>query len=216
MKLKAIIFDFDGVIIESMDIKARAFAHLFKAWPEHVDKIVAFHLKHGGLSRFEKFEWIYNDLLHQSLSSSHKAELGKQFSEYVYQAVLECPFVDGAVEFLNKYYQSLSLFIVSGTPHGELLSIIEERGLKKYFVEIFGAPRKKDVLNRAILQKYKLSTKETIAIGDSIDDYEGAVKTEIAFIGRVNDDNPFKDLKVKVLIKNLFDLDKIINEKKYL
>ena len=40
LKTKAIIFDFDGVILESMDVKARAFAFLFREYPEYTEKIV--------------------------------------------------------------------------------------------------------------------------------------------------------------------------------
>ncbi len=58
-KTKAIIFDFDGVILESMDVKTKAFALLFKDYPEHLPAVLALHQTHGGMSRFEKFEIIY-------------------------------------------------------------------------------------------------------------------------------------------------------------
>ena len=212
-KIKTIIFDFDGIIVESMDIKARAFAFLFKDYPEHVDEIVKFHMLHGVMSRFEKFEWIYQNLLHKPLSESEMLELGKQFANFVYQEVVSCPFVKGALEFLNKYYKKISLFIVSGTPEEEIRSIIKERGLEKYFVEIFGTPEKKDILNSKILQKYKLNPEEIIAVGDSIDDWEGAEKAGIKFIGRITQHNPFAGLKVEAMIHDLFDLDKILSEK---
>lgn len=211
MIIKAIIFDFDGVIVESMDIKARAFAYLFKDYPEHVEKIVEWHMLHGGISRFEKFEHIYKNILHLPYSKELKNKLGKQFKDFVYQKVLKCPFVKGAQEFLNKYYQKFYFFIVSGTPEEEIISIIKERNLNKFFVEVLGAPHNKRFLCSRILNKFSLKPEEVLFIGDSIDDYEAAEKTDIRFIGRVSSENHFLRPKVEAVINNMFDLEKVIN-----
>ena len=57
MTIKAIIFDFDGVIVESMDIKTQAFAHLFRKCSEDIiKKVIQLHLDNGGMSRYEKFK----------------------------------------------------------------------------------------------------------------------------------------------------------------
>ena len=62
--VKAIIFDFDGVLVESVDIKTRAFARLFESEEnDAVKEIVNYHLGHAGVSRFEKFKYIYNNIL---------------------------------------------------------------------------------------------------------------------------------------------------------
>lgn len=208
--IKAIIFDFDGVIVESMDIKTRAFAFLFKDYPEHIDEIIKFHTVHGGLSRFVKFEWIYKNILQKRLSQKQKIELGKSFANYVYEEVVKCPFVNGALEFLNNYYQKIRLFIVSGTPQEEIRSIVKARNLERYFIEVFGTPKKKSALNSGILKSHRLNPEEIIVIGDSVDDYEGAREAGIRFVGRINNSASFKGLKVEALIKDLYDLGKVI------
>jgi len=61
-EIQAVFFDFDGVILESVDIKGWAFGKLFeKQHPEHVDEIVAFHHANNGMSRFEKFRNFYKN-----------------------------------------------------------------------------------------------------------------------------------------------------------
>ena len=56
--IHAIVFDFDGVLAESVDIKTRAFALLFRDEGEEVvRKVIDFHLKNGGVSRFEKIKF---------------------------------------------------------------------------------------------------------------------------------------------------------------
>ena len=66
--IKAIIFDFDGVIIESADIKTEAFRALFENYPEHVEAIAGFHIENGGMSRFDKFRHIYKNIINEELN----------------------------------------------------------------------------------------------------------------------------------------------------
>lgn len=209
---KAIIFDFDGVIVESMDIKTRAFTYLFRDFPEHLDEIIDLHLSHGGMLRFEKFKIIYREILHQPLSETRMKELGEQFSDYVYHEVLECPFVKGAYEFLDKYYQKIPFFIVSGTPHEEIKLIVKERGLSQYFKEVYGAPPGKGILISKILKDYNFNPLDVLFIGDSIDDYEGTKEVGVKFIGRVapGKKNIFAGFNVSTIVQDIFGLERII------
>lgn len=194
-EIKAVIFDFDGVILESVGVKTEAFRHMFEGYPEHLRAILALHKEHGGMSRFEKFERIYRDILNQPLSEEKKSELGKQFSSYVYQGVLTSPFVDGAKEFLAKYYQKLPLFIASGTPDGEIKSLVKEGGLEKYFRSVFGSPARKAEIIANILKEFNFQPQEVIFVGDAIEDYDGAKEAGVKFIWRTKENNPFQELE---------------------
>jgi beta-phosphoglucomutase-like phosphatase (HAD superfamily) len=59
MTVKAVLFDFDGVIVESVYVKTEAFRELFAGESEYLSEILAFHLANGGMSRYTKFEIIY-------------------------------------------------------------------------------------------------------------------------------------------------------------
>ncbi len=80
--LKIIFFDFDGVILESAEIKTTAFRRLFEEYGE-VEEIVDYHEKNAGVSRYDKFDYIYDKILKKELTSEKKDELGKRFSELV-------------------------------------------------------------------------------------------------------------------------------------
>lgn len=208
LRVKSIIFDFDGVIIESMGIKADAFVYIFREYPEIKDEILELHMSHGGMSRWEKIRIIYEEYLGRTLSNLKKQQLVEEFSHYVFERVIAAPYVKGALEYLEENYQKYLCFIVSGTPHEEINEIIRRRGLNRYFREILGSPDKKTELNQIVLKKYFLRPKEVISVGDALDDYEAAKEVGINFIGRILEGhNNFSNLPdVKYLINDLTEL----------
>jgi len=216
MTIKAIIFDFDGVITESMDIKTQAFTYLFKdCSKETVDKIVKLHLDNGGMSRFEKFKIIYNDYLQEILTKEEEKRLAQGFSSFCFEKMLECPYVKGVEDFLKNNYRKYNLFIASGTPHEEMNRIVDERNLRKYFQGVWGSPRGKSEIIKMILEKYNLKNNEVVFIGDAPTDYWGAQEADIGFIARIipGEYNPFQDgdFKIKHIIEDLTSLDKTLN-----
>jgi len=89
--IKVILLDFDGVIVESVDIKTAAFRELFQQHKNLVDKIVQYHLQNNAISRFIKFKHIYEDILGKKYNEKVEKELGKKFSKIVFQKVVKCP-----------------------------------------------------------------------------------------------------------------------------
>jgi phosphoglycolate phosphatase-like HAD superfamily hydrolase len=186
MTVKAILFDFDGVIAESVDVKTEAFRELFANEPEYLPAILSFHLANGGMSRFTKFEIIYRDFLHRPLSAQRSEELGNRFSELVKEKVVISPYVPGALEFIEKYALSMPLFIASGTPQNELIEIISRRGLSGFFCEAHGTPRTKTEIIQDILERHDMTPIEMSFIGDAMNDYKAAVQVGLPFYGRVS------------------------------
>ncbi|MFQ5633758.1 MAG: HAD family hydrolase [Gammaproteobacteria bacterium] len=193
--LEAIIFDFDGVLVESVDVKTRAFAALYADYGEEVvAKVTEYHLRHGGISRFEKFRYFQTDILHgPALDDRAVADLATSFSSLVVDRVVAAPMVEGAREFLDNCRDRLPLFIVSGTPTEELDEILRRRKLREFFAAIRGSPGSKSRQISELLNEHRLAAARSIMIGDAIADYEGAVSNSVAFIGRVAGDtvNPF-------------------------
>ena len=212
MTFKAITFDFDGVILESVAIKTEAMAALFEDHKDHLDEIVAIHEIHAGISRFIKFDMIYRDVLKMPLAPETRAELGRKFSELVLEKVLACPFVPGAREFLEAHHESTPLFVVSGTPDEELQEIVSKRGLAPYFRGIYGSNRSKEEILRGLLADRESLAEDLVFIGDGRTDYEAAAAASIAFIGRVPEyqDSPFP--KSTAIIQDLGGLDRALED----
>ena len=185
MSVQAIVFDFDGTIVESVDTKTYAFRTLFGGYPQYLDRIVALHLEHGGRSRYEKFAMIYRDVLKQDPLPGEFDELGRRFEALVCDAVVACPFVVGAPAFLEEYSARLPIVVVSGTPHGELTGIIERRGLTSHFVEAHGSPPEKDQILRELLERRGWPPRDVLFVGDARSDWLAARAVGVRFVGRL-------------------------------
>jgi len=214
-RVKSIIFDFDGVIAQSVDIKTRAFAYLFRQYSEEaVKSIVKYHVENGGRSRFLKFKYIHENIIHKPYDETIEKRLSEEFSKFVFEEVVKCPYVPGAAEFIEKHSGSYIFFIVSGTPDGEMKQIAEARRIAAHFRGIYGSPVKKGQWVKSILEKNDFKNSEAIFIGDSLDDYKGAAENGCHFIGVVADGafNAFKDTGCKYFVKDLTELENVIKK----
>jgi len=189
---QAIIFDFDGVVVESGKIKTQAFADLYRPYGEDiVAKVVQFHNRNGGMSRYRKFRHFQQHYLHRPpLTEAEEKQLDVRFSELVVEAVIAADPVPGALELIRQQAEKIPLFVASGTPDSELKVIVERRGLGPYFKAVYGAPALKKTIIAEILSAYALKPESVLMIGDAIADLEGAQANNIAFLGRVHPGNP--------------------------
>lgn len=192
--IKCLIFDFDGVVLESVEVKTEAYRKMYLPFGQAVaDKVVAHHLANGGISRFEKFKIYHREFLNKDLSESEVQQLATQFSNLVERLVLESPFVPGAEEFFFKTKPQLPMFVASGTPEDELIRVVNHRHLAPFFKGVFGSPKSKSTIIQNILKMYGFDPREVLMVGDSINDYQPAQSNSIQFVGRVGPgvSNPF-------------------------
>jgi beta-phosphoglucomutase-like phosphatase (HAD superfamily) len=188
MKWQAVFFDFDGVILDSVNVKTEAFAKMYESYGKKIEEaVVAYHCANAGVSRYKKFSYFEEKLLgHPPLTETQMEKLSQQFSDLVLTGVLQSPFIEGAMsslEYLKK--NSIPAFVASGTPDEEMKFIVKERKLSNYFAEVHGSPRLKDEIVTDILARFTLQAKECLFIGDAMSDYEAAQKTQLQFLGIV-------------------------------
>jgi len=213
--LKGIIFDFDGVILESVDIKTRAFKEVFKEYTEQLHRIVHHHLEHAGISRIEKFKTIYQDFFGKPIDQSEINRLNQDFADFVYREILDCPFVPGALQFLQTHHEHYKLFVASGTREEEVRDIVNRRGLGKFFQGVYGGPKTKAEIGKYILEKWSFLSSDLVFVGDAFADYAGAREVGMPFIGRVplGKVNPFPEEGVLEIMGDLFELEGILVSK---
>ncbi len=179
-----IILDFDGVLVESVGIKDRAFKEIFSDYPEHVEEIMQYHLSHNAVIRFEKFKYIFENILGIDYTEEIEQDLSERYSQLVVDDIINCPSVAGSVEFLDYFYKRVPIYVVSVNPKDELDKIIKERGLSGYFKDVYPVPWKKPDAIRDILKREGIGSDQAVFIGDSPEDYKSAMQTGVHFMGR--------------------------------
>ncbi len=208
--IKAIIFDYDGVIAESVNVKTEAFAELYKPYGEEVvKKVVAHHEANGGISRFEKFKIYHKEYLGQDIDEKKVNELAELFSALVLQKVIDSPYVPGAYEFLLKNHKNYNFFISTGTPTQEIEKILRAKNIRQFFIDVYGSPEKKPIHVKKILDKYGYDKKEVVFIGDALTDRDAAKENNIEFIGRFTTIEEIK--KEKHIFETFQQLENIIS-----
>jgi len=181
-----IVFDFDGVILESAGIKTRAFERLFAAWPEAVPAIRAYHLAHAGISRHVKIAHICAHLLGLPDDPAREAALAERFGDLVWDEVLAAPLVPGVEAVLAAPLAPYA--IASGTPHDELQRILAVRGLTGAFWAACGSPTPKPVILRDLLARRGWRAVDVVFVGDGESDRDAAADVGMPFVARVHHD----------------------------
>jgi len=184
--LKGIIFDFDGVIAESVQVKSDAFAELYKPYGSDIVKnIVEHHEANGGMSRFEKIKLYHVSILNKTITKEEISDLANQFSQLVVEKVIEAPYVPGALEYIQKCHEKYKLFISTGTPTSEIRKILKARKIADCFTNVYGSPEQKTTHVNNIISKYNILPNEMIFYGDSSSDMHAALSHGIPFVLRL-------------------------------
>ena len=215
--IKSIIFDFDGVIANTNNVKTEAFVKLFDEYPDNIkDAIRKFHLQNGGMSRFDKLRFIYTSIINEPLSEERFRILCSDFRNFVMDGVINAPLFDGVEEFLEANRTRYGLYIVSGTPEEEIREIVGRKKLDKYFSGVYGSPRSKKLLLEYVMSENDYAPQEVIFLGDSINDYEGANAAGVRFVAKLFDNlgvEQFPGVELKLKIRDIKELGRYLDER---
>lgn len=193
LKYKTVVFDFDGVIFNSNDIKSQAFFE--SAIPYGVrlaNELVDYHLRNPGLSRYDKFAYFLS-LLFKGEKADKREEVMDdllcKFSSIVKRKLLVCEVAE-RLDDCRVYSQTASWMVVSASDQQELREVVAERELCNLFDGgVYGSPcSKSEILLREIsLGRIKLPA---LLLGDSKSDFLFARKAglDFVFISRWSDD----------------------------
>lgn len=182
---KTLIFDCDGVVLNSNKVKTDAFYQAVLSYGEQAAQaLVEYHVANGGVSRYKKFAYFLNTLAPQhaaEISGPTLEELLDAYASHVLEGLLTCDIAKGIHE-LRKNNPNTNWLIVSGGDQAELRHVFTERGLAEYFDGgIFGSPDTKDEILEREINNGNIQ-QPALFFGDSKYDYQAANGAGLDFV----------------------------------
>lgn len=186
---KVLLWDFDGVIMDSNLIREQGFIEVLESYPfDDVQKLITFHRENGGLSRYVKFRFFFENIMKQSLSEEKLTALTEKFSLIMKRNLAsEKLLIMDSVNFIEKYHGEIEMHIVSGSDQTELRGLCKHLNIDRYFKSINGSPVHKDALVKNVLDLGEMNVHDVCLIGDSINDLNAARVNGIDFAGYNNE-----------------------------
>jgi phosphoglycolate phosphatase-like HAD superfamily hydrolase len=184
-KKTIVVFDFDGVLVDSVHVKADAFFQMYQKYGSALaNEVRRHHLANGGMSRFAKFKYYQETLLGEKVNPEVITALSIQFSGLVVEKIISSSWMPGAELFLNFLYKKSKLCMVnSATPQEEIELIIQKRQMGKYFSGVFGSPAPKADNLQKIIDKFSINPSQIIFFGDAMADWNAACEMGVSFVG---------------------------------
>ena len=183
MTMINIIFDFDGVILDSNNLKTNAFKKISKRFGESESfALVKYHIKNGGVSRFLKIKWFVENIL-KTKNEDLIRNLVEEYGNEVSKSFESCSFRTDLFQ-LKKKLSGTKWSIASGGKQDEIVNLLEKKSLLEIFDNgIYGSPTPKmEIVKKTVLKKESNEKNKFVLIGDSFYDYECAKENGIKFI----------------------------------
>lgn len=183
---RALVFDFDGTLVDSNPIKEQAFEACFAEFPERYSRILSYYQSSGHTSRGDKFRHVYEEILGLPYTPAVAVMLHERFAAATTYQIIKALEIPGATEFLLAAKHRYIMALLSSTPHETLLHILSERGWRDYFEVVKGAPVDKSVWIREFCLARKLGQQKVVCFGDSVEDFAAAQAAGCTFVGVAN------------------------------
>lgn len=180
---KALLFDFDGTLVQSNQIKRDTLfvvARTVGASDDQLGQILNDH------PRYDRFG-LYRELLirrgYEGALESKVLELSSLYGQLTTSAISQAPEIPGAEAFLIEYSSKIPMFINSATPEESLRNTVEARGWNGFFKGVYGRPKSKNEIVDVVQKETGLPADQILFVGDSLQDLESARDNECPFLG---------------------------------
>jgi phosphoglycolate phosphatase-like HAD superfamily hydrolase len=183
-----VIFDFDGVVLDSNRLKTDAFGTVLAAAGYStgtVKRFLSYQARNFGRSRYLLFDDFLRDFADGEAGERDAGRLLAAFGRACVEGYGAVPETLGIRRLLDRLRGAGSrLFVASGSDQEELRGVVAARGLGGYFEDVLGSPTRKTDCVAAILRA--LGGAEAAAsawfVGDAVADLKAAEDHGVAFV----------------------------------
>lgn len=178
---KTLVFDCDGVVLNSNKVKTEAFFNAALPYgAAAAQQLVDYHVARGGISRYKKFAWFIEQVV-AGQAGPNLDELLARYAQEVHSGLLTCEVAPGLAALREQTAQATWL-IASGGDEQELRRVFAVRGLADYFNGgIFGSPDSKEHILARELGLGNIQ-QPALMLGDSQYDYTAANAVGLDFL----------------------------------
>ncbi len=189
--IKVIFWDFDGVLMDSNPIRDVGFKHVLSGFPkEQVNQLLNFHKANGGLSRYVKFRYFFEEVRKESITEEEILILAQKFSLIMKELLVDSKLlIEETIRFVSTNQNKYKMHITSGSDQEELRFLCEKLGISKLFDSIHGSPKPKKDWIRELINSHSYNNSECLLIGDSLNDWEAAEDNNIYFFAYNGNEN---------------------------
>lgn len=179
--IKVIVFDFDGTLMYTNELKYNGFFKLFPDDEKHKRAVKTVLDDILEESRYVILKGILELLGENAEDSERINSLADAYNDIVLEGAKSAEERDNAGEVLKSLWGKYILYVSSNGPEDTLKKVLEHKQWTSYFKGIYGYPKKKAETLRNILADEMVSPSEVIVIGDGKSDELSAVVNSCGF-----------------------------------
>ena len=182
-KYNTIIFDCDGVILNSNFKKIEAYrnaALAYGASAKQAEALVKHHVELTGISRNIKFKYFLKEIMCEEVTEQSMNKLINSLNDQVIHLLKDCEVTSGLTELKNKT-NNISWMVASGGDQDEIRYLFKKNKINLFFSEgIYGSPSSKHEIIEKKLKNHNFLP--ALFLGDSLYDIQTAKKYDLDFV----------------------------------
>jgi phosphoglycolate phosphatase len=198
-----VVFDFDGVLVDSNAVKRRAYRDIFADAQGSEAVVEAVLQSNTEDDRFGVIRAILRGLGWEKYSTAEQdllvAEYGERYNAICEEHAATCAEVRGASSALARLAKSHALYIISATPEEPLRRIVKRRNWSRYFRDVLGRPRTKGENLARVIQREDIGAQGIVFVGDARRDLDAAREAGCRFVGVRNEFNDFDPARLTMV-----------------
>ena len=209
--IKCIVFDFDGVLVDSNRVKRNAYFDIFASLKAPGSALEAVVEANREGDRYQVIDQILRRLIAtRILVPEHAIDTLIQKYAEDYNSICEeyaatCSEMPGVSACLPELATKFPLYVNSATLESSLRRIVHRRGWCTYFRDVLGRPWTKIEILMHIMEQEKTCNLEVVFVGDEERDFAAAEEVGCWFVGFLHATSHFESSLVH-RIRNLSDL----------
>lgn len=180
--LKAVLFDFDGVVADSMGLKLECYLHALRGFRPDPARVEELQIRNAGHPRREVLRAMHRSLLGSEPAPESLDRLVADFEGQDESNRGSIRLVPGVLDLLKSLQGRLRTAIITGTPQDVIDRTVDQLRLAPFFDQVRGTPGDKASHMRAAMEDFGASPRECAYIGDAEGDQRSADVAGVPFV----------------------------------